>query len=260
MNRTHHALALVLLIPLSLSFAGAAPRAEVLDKQFFWYTSGLTLDTLGWDSVEQRAGVEPTGATCPRDAAGELRARGKAIMRVEEPSAMSVAVLGDLGFSVVVLSQWTSLPSGELRRKGAHGSIQYGDARLISDYHWEALEKVDIEKPTRMREDFLLTLHFRKGACSEYEGREGLEKSAKHIPVGSRGTSVDYDEGGGSTDLKPLRRIHATYIITDAGSKPSTVIEEMEKVMDKLKLDLSYKIPKLVAVPAGRSPGKKGRR
>jgi hypothetical protein len=122
---------------------------------------------------------------------------------------------------------------------------EYREQRLVSDFLWELIERYDITKPKKLDQEYRIDLHFADGAWSTFKGREPVGKAFEPIHIGRQGRALEF-LGGEFEDIKPKRQLHIAWVIAPADKRPKKIIGEIEKLMDVMKLDFSYKVPKLV--------------
>jgi hypothetical protein len=118
---------------------------------------------------------------------------------------------------------------------------------------WEELERAVITRSARVSDHaFDVALHFRGGGYSEYEARGGVADTREPV-AGTQGLIPRRDfkktrPVAGNVD----RWISSAYLVSEAEHTGRDIAKALEARMDSYKLDLSYRLPKLKRVTAGR--------
>ena len=208
----------------------------------------MSFDTVNFDTCALRIGVlasrkvQGVSAAC-----GLFASSQKAIFGVKNPCAMTIPLLAQLGYDILVLSQWNCLPEGEQKVVSAGMSKEVKPQRIMSDYVWESVERSVLESPTTMHRDYYVNIYFHGYGYSRYEGKEDFGKSFQQQLGAGDGLVVrfnPYEVNGGNTQfLTTRRRIYAVYIVAAVDQTAANIIAKLENEMDKMKLDLSYKMP-----------------
>jgi len=244
-------LAIVLLASACACHAGIDTlyRAGTMNgRTLFWLPYETVFpDTLGWDAVEQAVAGRRLSRSANPDASarGLLKKEGYELLRVVKPSAIVVSILHDLGYPVFFLSQWHCSVSEKVVIPKP-GLVQHAMRHaLVTDYFWETGEKVVTVAPSGTIDDFSIKLYYSNGGYSEYPGKSDVTAGNRQV-MGTQGFSLDAGRGSEyREDMNVQRTVSAVYIPVAAGKKPSAVVGEIEKAMDRLKLDLSYTVPKI---------------
>lgn len=230
-----------------MSATNALPAGAVSQVAMFWTLDSTHLDTIGWPRVHEAILDTPTdsGATM-RSSLEAFRNAGTTVYRLEKPTAITLAILKDIGASIVVLSQWRAFPANYIRINHPGFDDEYKKRLILSDFLWERLDDYTARRPVKLEKDFTLTLYFDNMGQSQYSGAENPEHSQAQI-LGTDGLVLEF-ENEKFEDVLVKRRIDQTYAIMDADLKPAAIIRRIERAMDKMKLDLSYTAPGLIAV------------
>jgi hypothetical protein len=236
-----------MIAALCMSSWGKEPYAQVLGKSFYWQAPSLMLDTIGWTSVEQSLlNVPDSTDKNPQGGCETFTKNKKAIFRLKKPSALSLVILTDLGYDVIFLTQWSGSISS-LLQVPIPGIDDFKGQRLLTDLQWETIERYTIDKPNEVQDDYTIKLFFRNGGVSFYKGRENVYQSEEQLTGITDGIVVKLSNGSG-LDVLLRRYVFNIYLITPADKTASKLISEIEKSMDGLKLDLSYKAPEILEV------------
>lgn len=217
------ALRLLLILPF-LSFAEARrpPDAIILDYGLYLQVKDQPFDTI-----------------CLADTVG------KQLLRLNGPCALSAALLVDMGYTVLALTQW----KWEMARSVWVGKDRAKRDRyariLVSDYLVETVSEVRVTPRTEgLDKGYAVTIHFGNGAFSDYSGAEDLCATPQPIPVRPGDVRQRF-----STRFDPMldvrRHVYAAYVLTDASVDAGKVQKAVEDRMDKMMLDLTYRSPKV---------------
>ncbi|MDD5674782.1 MAG: hypothetical protein PHC61_11500, partial [Chitinivibrionales bacterium] len=93
-----------------------APEAGVmLGKAFYWQSNAITCDTMAWE-IFLRALFDSTDSVYknPEGSVDFLRCRGYKAYEVTGGCALTTAILDDLHYKVIMLTQWNAVPKGEI--------------------------------------------------------------------------------------------------------------------------------------------------
>lgn len=212
-------------------------------RRFYWENERIELDTLGWEKcLSESAGIESPGNS-PDSSVPVLARHGKVLYRVVDPSAIAVAVLRGLDYPVVMLTQW----SGKVRIYDLDTRGHIEDENIITDFLWESVDSARIESPRKVEDRYRIRMFFGRAGVSDFFGKESLELSRSQI-MGTRGLDLLKREDGYSPERNQYRLILKVYTVANSETEPSDIISAIEEGMDELKLDLSYRIPRLVEV------------
>jgi hypothetical protein len=242
-----------LLLILAAGVVTHAPARREAGKLFghsvFWMDEDMRIDTLEWHDVEvKHFQTDSTDRYMPAHAVAQFAEAGLKILGVREPSAIAAAILHDCGYDVVCLSQWNSIPSGEIRFYGSGSPDDYyKQRRIVSDMIWERLEKAGLQKPGRLGGDYRVRLDFAKGGYTTLDGKEELCKGLKPLIAPTESVRLTFIDDT-DVELALKRRVYEVYVVVPADKKKSRIVSEVESGMDRLKLDLSYLVPKFVDV------------
>ncbi len=241
----------VLMCGAAMAAGPARSPARLLGRPLYWMLDGVEVDTVGWRDIERTAlEIDTTDRTSPEEAVDAFAGKGKAIFELRELSAISAAIVLDLGYSVFMLSQWRSEPSGYISFPGSSGEQgEFRKRRLAGDYLWEMVERADVGRAGRLSDGLRVEVHITGGGFCGYDDKDDMCKTA----------SVIYSAGGSAQlhfidntdfELTVRRRIYRVYLVADAKSDPDALVSAIESTVDKLKLDMSYKAPVIERVGA----------
>jgi hypothetical protein len=249
-----------LLIIIMLAGCCARPPAQtsaipqkssagvMLGKSFWWKTNTLIYDTLGWSEVERKLMPDTSNLKSPIAACALLAKNGKTIYRLKNLSAMSLIILRDLGYRVALSTQWTALSQNQIKVAVSGASNDYMQQDVRTDYLWETIDTFAIQKPTETVTDYTVELSFADGGMVQYFGKEDVLSSSREITGIADGLVIEYSGQRSAEALKVRRKIWDAFLIVDAKKKDSAIITDIETVMDKMKLDMSYPVAKLVSI------------
>ena len=241
---------LLLSVPLLAQTNLKHKAGSLLDVPFYWDNQGFSADTLSSAKVTRLVGksseeMKPFTFHAFRRAAEEA---GKTIYELKDCNGISAAILNDLGYPVVLATQWSSLTDYEIKVSSPGMDDEYKQRRLITDLVYETLDTFDIQKPSKLQENYTVALHFSRGGRAEYEGKEGITAKAQPYITPGSGLVISLDRAANHEDQDVQKRIWEAYLLVDGKKKPSKIIGEIESVMDDLGLDLSYKPPQMVSL------------
>ncbi|MBD3343613.1 MAG: hypothetical protein GF401_00970 [Chitinivibrionales bacterium] len=240
---------IVLMLCLTIMWAHGSPRAvagTMLGKKLWWETADISYDTLGWDAIEKAREIDDSmQRRGPYESCEKFAAKGKVFFRVKELSALSVAILKDLGFEILFLVQYRGFTESDLMISVPGSSKDYKQRLMRSDYLWEKLEDFNLEKPEKMDDNYTVTLNFHEGGFSKYTGKEDIMNNAKQIVSGKSGVIIENRHDTGGENVLVRRIVYSVFMIADKKMTGKKIISKVEKVMDSLGLDLSYKPPHL---------------
>jgi hypothetical protein len=242
----------LLIFAASTAYAADAPAmsarpaaGKMLGKPFYWMTKTLTYDTLSWDAIERKQIKDTSNAKGAAGACALMQKNGKTIYRMKNVSAMSLIILNDLHYSVAALTQWAVRTNSQIKVSvpGADNAYQQQDIR--TDYQWESIDTFFIQKPTEITPDFKIQIGLSGGGFAEFEGKEEVNVASREILGTTDGFVLEF-QGEKSYEAPPVKRkFWDLYVIVDSKKKDGDIISDIEKAMDKLKLDMSYSVPKL---------------
>jgi hypothetical protein len=220
-------------------------------RPLYWVPlAALALDTVGWERWPGAVWSGGRDTVTRRDSlAGRLAANGQAMYRLTDVSAMSVALLIDQGYRVFVLSQWHASLGHKVMLPKPGMPLEEQRHNLVSDFVWEEIEGAALEKPAGTRNDYGVRLSFAGAGHVEYDGRDLPARKNRQM-LGTLGFSVRVPEVQYSEDLNVRRTIFGVYVLAESAKKSRDVVRDIETAMDRLKLDLSYGVPKVSAVKA----------
>lgn len=217
----------------------------------FWMEPAMRLDTLHWYGVERtHFAVDSTERHIPEEATALFADSGMQLFELKDLTAMSVAILKDRGYTVAFLAQWNATPSQYI---DIYGNVEgttnadYERRRIVTDFIWEVLEAADVGKPSKLGGDYTVTLRFEGNGWSRCDGKEDVCKHVMQLATGGEAVHLRFVNDM-EFELAFSRRLYRAVLVAPAGKKPSRIISELEGVMDALKLDLSYKVPKVTAI------------
>lgn len=242
--------ALFLAVPLLAQTNLKHDAGNLLGVSFYWDNQDFSADTISSGGVTKLVGkrheeMNPFTFHAFLSAAKEA---GKTIYELKECNGISAAILNDLGYPVVLATQWSSITDYDIKVYSPGMDDEYKQRRLITDLIYETLDTFDIDKPSKLKEDYTVALHFSRGGRAKYEGKEIITGKAQPYITPGAGLVISLDRAETHEDQDIQKRIWDAYLIVDGKKKTSKVISEIESVMDDLGLDLSYKPPEIVAV------------
>lgn len=221
---------------------------EMLGATFYWEAREQTFDTLRWNDAEKDLEVKDKGARGVIQSCRPLAAVGKQAFRLKNLTALSLVILKDLGFEIYFLTQWGGTTKNEIKVAVPGIDDQYKRHSILSDFLWERLDRYEIEKPTTMEPSYTVRVYFSNHGYGTYSGKEKLRTNRVQILGVSDGLVLEFASGDSYEDVTVGRLVHDAYLITDTDLTVKKIIRQVEKTMDKLELDLSYKPPELVPV------------
>lgn len=246
--------ALVILIT-TIRTAAASPdslyRAGTMQgRHLYWVPqiTNLPLDTVGWQESQQIAlNREPDSTRSLRQALPGIRTAGVEVYRLDKPSAIVIALIRQMGYPVLLLTQW----HGALKEKvivPRPGLVQSAFRHtVLSEYIWEFVDRCELTGKTPSADDLRIRMFYREAGFCEYNGKDEAQRVDRQM-LGVQGFSVFVRESDYSEDMGIMRRIFGVYLIADAKKKPADLQKEIEKAMDRQKLDLSYRLPEIKVV------------
>lgn len=219
----------------------------LLGRPLYWRFDLVRLDTLGGRDALRHAGIAPPSGGELRSPASLARALAEAemkLLRIRDANVIALALLHELGYRVVCLTQWSCRVKGTW--PGDNRSY-IEDDMAFSDYYWEPLSGVDVDAaPAVRREEYLVELHFARGGHSEYPGKWAALRSREAL-AGTEGLILRRT-GKRYVAENPYRTILGCYLVVDAGKTIDQVVAHLEQGMDKRLLDMSYKPPSFEVV------------
>jgi hypothetical protein len=235
-------------VVLSVSHSCGSERlvaTTVMGYKLFWTTDDESYDTLGWKQVISLYTKENVDDHSSMSSAQSLlQANGIRVLRLRNTNAVSLAILAELGYRVIVLSQWNGEPEGYIQVAHVSG---YNVQHLRTDFLWEIITGAKVQEDRNVVAGRTAKLLFGDYGYCAFPCDADIAAKAGIV----QGTTEDIElefKGGERAQVNILRRIHQAYLIADAKKKPSAIVAEIEAEMDKLKLDLSYKPPEIVEV------------
>jgi hypothetical protein len=242
-----------------LAFFAAAHSAQnvlagvMLNHPFYWDADNLKIDTLGFEAaLKTAAALDISKARTPRQACDSVLLKGKTFHRLKDPNAMSLAILADAGYPLLALTQWTGATETDVKVSSRGLDKDYMKRRLLTDMLWEVVDSAEVQKPAKTATDYTINLHFAEAGYSTWLAKDPIGPEGRQIMGTTAGIVLNYNQGGMSEDITVRRTIRSVYTIADASAKPQTITSAIEKGMDKLGLDLSYKVPELARVACGK--------
>jgi len=257
----------------------AVPYASSLHKpllghRVYWAEDAQRFDTVGWrqcagaildttiaaptiaaDSALDTAAFGSRRCHAPQTTLGLLASRSRRIHETGEVSAVALALLTTLGYPVVVLSQWNATPSAYIK---VHGSAQlddtYNTQRLATDFLYERVERCELQPTSRLESAPTVTVWFAEAGKCQWPAPSDICRQTSTMVMPEGDYVVDFAEGG-SLPVGFVRRIYRAYVVTPADCKAASLTSAVEREMDRLKLDISYKAPvfrEVKPLPAGR--------
>jgi hypothetical protein len=221
----------------------------MLGKKLYWQSNSITCDTLAWAAFLKKT-FDTTQITLknPEPSLEFCCVKGMRLYELKGGSAIVGALLYDLGYKIVMLTQWNALPHGKILVGAAGMPREYKDQRIMSDFYWEDVERVEVKKPGKIEDDFSVMLYFSDAGMSVFKGKTELNVACEQVVGTTDGLVLQLNNGTANQDLVIKRRVFRTCVLVPADKNAKAVIAQLEKAMDKLKLDLSYQIPKLTDI------------
>jgi hypothetical protein len=218
----------------------------MLGVTLYWETFSIAFDTIMFEKIGKQEHLPP-GDIKTIEAAAPLifKKNAKRVFALSELNAISAAILVDLNYRLIVLSQWNSSTDQNIKISRPGMPNEYKKQRGLSDFLYETVERYDVEKPTQIVNDYAVKIHFSGNGYSAYSGKEQLPLSNKELMGTTDGFAVDFTDDSRGEGQRVKRLIYNAYILADKGLKPSKIVSQIESQMDKLKLDMSYKPPKI---------------
>lgn len=220
---------------------------SLLGRPLFWRYDLAPHDTLGLAQVLAPFEVAVPRGSSAQAVAAALAEGGMRLYRLREATAIAVALLQRIGYRTLMMTQWSSTVKGNW--PGDHRTyIQ--DEGIFSDWLWESVSVAEIQRAPLVRGGgFDVCLHFREGGASSWHGQStvDLRRRAVITPHGVvlRKTGRPYVAGN------PYRLVTATYVIVPDAMGVDDIARELERAMDRLGLDITYRTPELSAVAMG---------
>ncbi len=217
------------LLCAPLSAVGAPPDIGLHDGPA---TAGVP-DTSLWDSVERSLGLEHRYRTrSPRDACMLLRREGLHLFEVSDPTALDIALLHDVGCTIVLLSQYHFYVFSDLSFHDFTFAREMGMARRHSDLFWETLtgyRAVERDEPMRPF-DFELATSMHD--TSTYTGNQQLLSTLRKV---ERHRYVEW-----RSDTRYVKKqVHGIWAIAPHGA--ARVTKQTEELMNGLGLSLAFR-------------------
>ena len=128
---------------------------------------------------------------------------------------------------------------------------------MVSDFMWERIEAADIRGPAGIDSRRRIRMDFSGGGFGRFDGIEEMGKTLPRIVGLDDAVMVDYDapgtkmhaQGGASgEEVEINRNCAAVFVIAADSVGTGEIVDEIERAMDKLGLDLSYRIPEIEPV------------
>ncbi len=238
----------VILLSLAVSVCGRHSVGRICGQRVFFLEEGTWVDTVGWGDVEReqlRADSDDAERSGPAQSFAAFEAQGKRLYRLRELSAVVAAILHDIDLRVVTLAQWVSQPNTYISLSGPSSrGDAYQRRRIVSDYVWERLDGARIGPGGKLDDDLRVTLSFARGNHSVFPGKQMLTEHAVSLVAPGEAAQLQFTNGSGY-EVFFKRRIHRTYLIAPADLSVKRIVSRIEGAMDKLKLDLSYTVPRI---------------
>jgi hypothetical protein len=168
---------------------------------------------------------------------------GKVLYRLDNASAVCVAILVEAGHTVYARSQigWYLYRPGEV--PNISPKEPYREASLASVFLSPHLvRRIDKVEARKAEGGMQITLHYAGAGFSRYDGRCDLLREPQPMVL----TSSDVQVFVGATfdmGARIMRKIEALYLALPQGQPLMAVNELLGKEMSKLKLDASYRMP-----------------
>jgi hypothetical protein len=255
--------------------------AVVNEKNLYWQKNrgrSFPLDTCGLESVEKKmCDTARSGETQIDAAAAFLAPHGKVLYRMESPQSIALALMVKCGYPVILFSQMAGdiaiatavtapqrapapgqpdanqttpadlfgLQENDLT--DTSGQINYRKMRICSDFWWDLIDTCAIFPPAGTRTGFNVQLGVAGGGYCEFEGAENISLNSKPIRQ-IEGFAVRNHWLTYQSDGQVNRLFLSVFLCADRDKSPAAIRRQVEQKMDSLKLDLSYKFPRLVPV------------
>jgi len=256
--------------------------ATVGEINLYWQKNrgeSFPLDTIGLDNVEKKlCDTAEAGSTTVSSAAAFLTHAGKVLYRLENPSAIALALFTRCGYPVILSSQLAAdiaiasavtgpgaypaqtqgndnqatpadvfgLESGDL--SDTSGQLRYQKMRICSDFLWQMIDTCAIYRPEGTFNDFRVQIYCAGLGYCEFMGQENVMLNSKSVR-GIQGFAVQNHWLGYQADGQVSRLFLNIYICADRRQPPAAIRKQVEAKMDAFKLDLTYKFPRLAPVP-----------
>ncbi len=217
------------------SFSQNDPRSiagAVLGKNFYYQSTETKHDTIGWLLV---------GSSLTPDIDS-----GR-VYKLKNPSAMSLFILDRLGYGIFALSRWQCITRLALKVNNKDMPDRFAKQGIMTDVLWESVDhvtRISEEQPRKA----LIRIHFKDGGFAEMDEKETPSSSTRQL-FGATGLVVRYRIEGmpSQTEQAQTQTIYrdffGLYFVAEAAKTSKQVVSEIEKEMDRLHLDLSYKVP-----------------
>jgi len=241
-NLTSFVLSIILLLP-SVIHAKKLVAGTLFHRDLFWQIDDESFDTIGWNCIDTFFSEEADAKHSIQDLSMFLKKQNLKLLEVKECSAISAAILHDLGYHVLAITQWTFQNEDNIKFYRPGMPDTYKKYMIRSHLMWEPVEMVDLKPPEKLQPNYICKIHFTHCGFSIYSGKDILQSKTNVLQANS-GIRIEYI-GGDASNINGKRKIYKVFLIVDKSKKRSKIISEIEDSMDKLQLDLSYKSPKL---------------
>ncbi|MDD5675451.1 MAG: hypothetical protein PHC61_14875, partial [Chitinivibrionales bacterium] len=117
--------------------------------------------------------------------------------------------------------------------------------RLMTDFYWEVLDKIEVQKPGKINTDYSVGFFFVNGGKTFIKGHDNCNTAFEQIRGTTEGVVLKLNNGFANQDQIIQRRIYRTIILAPGDKNAAAITEAVESMMDKLKLDMSFAMPKV---------------
>ncbi len=213
----------------------------VLNRPLFYRHHTAYTDTVGWEeAVRAITGLVRRRIRTPAQASKVLAGEGYVLYELREATAIGVALLSELGYPVLMRTQWSAEVNG--RWPADHRSY-IEDDRAFSDHLYEQVERASVYRPGRVNDELAVKLEFRNGGYTVLDARRNVLLSQE--PIGGVPALRMRDGGKRTVGGMPLRLVEACYVVVPRERGAEVVVRQLEEKMDGAGLDLSYRAPRL---------------
>jgi len=210
-------------------------------RDFFWRYDQVRLDTLGWAEVVQPeltglgAGQKGPGATVAQAAAAGLR-----FVEAVEPTALSVMLLRQLGYTVLFRTQWSV---GIQSAGPADDRTFIQGERAFTDHLWERLDRGVVSRSPRLKSGVCyVQLRFAGAGYAEFEGEKTLPFAQAPL-AGAEGIALRQVAGKRLVAGNVVRQFAGCYLLIGREKRLDALVREVEERLDTQGCDGSYRRP-----------------
>jgi hypothetical protein len=229
---------------------GIYRAGSLVGKSLYWQPQEeLELDTLGWDQWGSDAVVVGQADTTVGALVGRLGQNQLQVVQLRQCSAIVAALVSQMhNYSLVVLTQWHGSTKGLVKVPLPGMVNQAVQHNIVSDYLWERPSAIKITDAGSVgQSDYGVELLFGPFGSAQFGAREQVVLQDRAMS-GVHGFSVAVPEVEFYEDVFMQRTILAVYLVAPADKRTKDIVADIEKMMDRKKLDLSYKVPEIRAL------------